>query len=362
MPLDRRARIRGCLLGGALGDALGAPVEFLSLTEIQTQFGAEGITSFAPAYGRRGAITDDTQMTLFTAEGLLRAVVRQSRQGVCDVTAVVCHSYLRWLLTQDMKPSLPLEVGRDGWLWSIDALHSQRAPGRTCVMALIGKSRFASVQARNTSKGAGGIMRIAPVAWTTNDRTETGAWQVFDLAQRVAWITHGHPSGYLAAAAFAVVLHAISLDLPLETGIARARQLVSDAPDGDEVLAAMAKAIQCATHREVAATALPSIGAGWVAEEALGIALYCALTSRTLEQGLRTAVNHSGDSDTTGSLAGQLLGAMYGDAALPSEWLRDLELRDVIEAVADDLSTLLGASGQDAGILVPHAADRYPGW
>jgi ADP-ribosylglycohydrolase len=67
-----RDRYRGCLLGGAVGDALGAGIVFLSLGEIRQRYGPTGVTGYVSAYGRAGAITDDTQMTLFTAEGLLR--------------------------------------------------------------------------------------------------------------------------------------------------------------------------------------------------------------------------------------------------------------------------------------------------
>ena len=73
-----RERCLGCILGGAVGDALGAPVEFMRRREILDTFGPDGITEYAPAYGGLGTITDDTQMTLFTAEGLLRAHVRYS--------------------------------------------------------------------------------------------------------------------------------------------------------------------------------------------------------------------------------------------------------------------------------------------
>jgi ADP-ribosyl-[dinitrogen reductase] hydrolase len=98
------ARIRGCLLGGAVGDALGAPVEFLSLAEIRRRFGPDGIRDYAHAYGRLGAITDDTQMTLFTAEGLLRAWVRGTVKGLYHPPGVIHHAYLRWLVTQGAYP------------------------------------------------------------------------------------------------------------------------------------------------------------------------------------------------------------------------------------------------------------------
>jgi ADP-ribosylglycohydrolase len=84
-------RCRGCLLGGAVGDALGAPVEFMSHSQIVSRFGPHGIRDFAPAYGRTGAITDDTQMTLFTAEGLRRAHLRHVARGICHSPTVIHH-------------------------------------------------------------------------------------------------------------------------------------------------------------------------------------------------------------------------------------------------------------------------------
>lgn len=73
MSASARDRLVGSILGGAIGDALGAPIEFDSLDRIRRRHGPAGLTDYAPAYGRIGAITDDTQMTLFTADGLLLA-------------------------------------------------------------------------------------------------------------------------------------------------------------------------------------------------------------------------------------------------------------------------------------------------
>ena len=82
------------------------------------------------------------------------------------------------------------------------------------------------------------------------------------------------------------------------------------------------------------------MGEGWVSEEALAIALYCALVAPDLASGIRTAVNITGDSDSTGSITGQILGAMQGEEAIPGEWLRRLELREVIADVAEDFVRL----------------------
>ena len=100
---DRRdyEHFAGCLLGGAVGDALGASVEFLSMQQIIKQYGELGITDFDECYGRKGAITDDTQMTLFTAEGILRAECRVVYRGIGPAfRPVVYHAYQRWLHTQ----------------------------------------------------------------------------------------------------------------------------------------------------------------------------------------------------------------------------------------------------------------------
>lgn len=93
-------RYRGCLLGRAVGDALGAPVEFMRHEEILRRFGASGITDFVPVYGKLGAITDDTQMTLSTAEGMLRGFIRDSLRGLCHAPSVIDYAYLRWLHTR----------------------------------------------------------------------------------------------------------------------------------------------------------------------------------------------------------------------------------------------------------------------
>ena len=79
---------------------------------------------------------------------------------------------------------------------------------------------------------------------------------------------------------------------------------------------------------------------GWTAEEALAISLYCALTADNFEEGVVMAVNHGGDSDSTGSITGQILGALYGLASIPNNWLDRLELRDTIDVISRDLYSI----------------------
>ncbi len=355
-------QIRGSLLGGAVGDALGAPVEFMTLTEIKAKFGPAGVTDYAPAYGRLGAITDDTQMTLFTAEGMLRSYVRAKLRGICAIPTVVCHAYLRWLLTQGMTPRNPtLHVHTSGWLWTEKILHQQRAPGNTCIAALMARDRASSIRAENNSKGAGGIMRVAPVAMMFAGQSDH-AIEVFTIGKETAWLTHGHPTGYLSAGAFAVILHALLCDDTFESGIERARAFLSAEADSAETIAAIDLSLALAESERNPERALARIGGAWVAEEALAASVYCTLLAEDFASGVRMAVNHDGDSDTTGSLTGQLLGAILGEHAIPKPWLEALEAREVIAQVANDLCEYrnwkLDDSGDDAERVIE---ERYPG-
>lgn len=347
------ARILGCLLAGAAGDALGAAVEFSSWDEIRDRFGPKGIRRFAEAYGRLGAITDDTQMTLFTAEGLIRACVRSEARGICHPPSVIHHSLLRWLVTQGREPAI--KTGRDGWLLQEQRLWSERAPGRTCLSALAASKHFGDIPTNN-SKGCGGVMRVAPCAFFT---------QAFENASESCRYTHAHPTGHLAAGLFADILQRIwqgetrLMDACVasleeyggQSGMEETRRII------EYVLRQHSLGIKPTPER------IEMLGGGWVAEEAPAIGLWCALAAESLEDGIVMAVNHSGDSDSTGSIAGNLLGLIYGPQAIPAEWLQDLELRDVITQVAADISYVPRAYWlNDPSGASRRIWERYPGW
>lgn len=356
MPVSRSRqaeRIFGCLLAGAAGDALGARVEFMSWEEIRSGFGNWGIRAMAPVYGRRGAITDDTQMMLFTAEGLLRAYIRQRDTGSCHPPAVIHHALQRWLVTQGVEPEL--SPCRDGWLIGEQALWSRRAPGSTCLSALV-DSRSFGTYADNNSKGSGGVMRVAPCAFL---------FDAFEVASESARLTHGHPTGYLAAGIFADILNRLwRQTVPLEDAVVIALQAHGGKPGMHETRQLIEYVLRL--HQEGLRPnpeRIAELGGGWVAEEALAIGLWCALAAQSLEDGVIMAVNHSGDSDSTGMIAGNLLGLIYGPQAIPERWLEELELREAITRIAVDLAEIpaqyetCSDSREQRLIRV-----RYPGW
>lgn len=326
-------RAAGCLLAGAAGDALGAPVEFIDRAAILQRFGPAGICNYAAAYGGIGKITDDTQMTLFTAEGCLRARHYAVRHGADNSMEIIRRAYLRWLSTQ--TAGMPDELGStDSWLLQQPALFARRAPGNTCLSALSGKGGE-----RNNSKGCGGIMRVAPCGILYAHQP----LQAFHLGCQAAKVTHGHPTGYLSAGVFAAVIAGLVAGKPLGPALDSARKILVNFPDYEETLEAMNTAIRMVTLGEPPDRAIPVLGEGWVAEEALGISLYCALTAESLEEGVIMAVNITGDSDSTGAITGNLLGALHGESAIPQRWLDELELRNVIATVANDLIVISGS-------------------
>ncbi len=122
----------GCIVGGAIGDALGAPVEFMKLPAILSKYGTSGVTDYVEFENGLGEITDDTQMLMFTAEGLLRSWHRAATKGIWGAYETICYqSYLRWLYTQhDGHPKSALQhFSLDGWLVKEKFLYKRRAPG-----------------------------------------------------------------------------------------------------------------------------------------------------------------------------------------------------------------------------------------
>jgi ADP-ribosylglycohydrolase len=297
-----------------------------------------------------GAITDDTQMTLFTIEGLLRARCHAERGGGTPLLIATYHAYIRWLYTQGERSALSGPIDHlDGWLVRVDDLYSCRAPGHTCIQALCAGIPGTVDRRINSSKGCGGVMRVAPAGLVD-------ASDPFELGADLAALTHGHPSGFLAAGAFALIIDRLVHGVGLPEAARIALERVRSDQEGGECAAALERAIE--EWRSCAAPCpetVERIGKGWVGEEALAIGLYAALAAGdSLPDGLRIAVNHTGDSDSTGAIAGNILGAALGVGAIPLSWLETLELRDEIRTLGHDL--VVGFEHGDEW------CQRYPGW
>ena len=322
-------RFSGCLLAGAIGDAMGAPVEFMSSVEIDSLTHGEGVNQFYPAYGKLGAITDDTQMTLFTCEALLQA----SNDENCSSEQVISYfnqAYLHWLNTQQEASPLPLTY--TSHLLNVPSLNARREPGITCITSLRNKPSLQAL-AENESKGCGGVMRAAPVGLFAV-RKALSDEVTFRLGAQCAHVTHGHPTGYLSAGLFAVIIRCLIQGMTLRAAIDVGLQELQRHNGHEETLLSVQRALMLSatglSHRQ----AIQMLGEGWVAEEALAIALYCVLVAKDFSQLINYSVSHGGDSDSTGSIAGNLWGAMHGLNGIPQPWLAQLEAHQCINQMA----------------------------
>lgn len=348
-------KIRGSLFGGAVGDALGYPIEFRSEQEIFSEYGAGGLQEYIIDWkSGKALISDDTQMSLFTANGILIADTRAAMRGIGGVPHnYVADSYLDWLFTQEQSyehaRDLPrgFTEGRTSWLLDVPGLYSRRAPGTTCMSALhqikTGGSGGSTDSPQNHSKGCGGVMRVAPLALRydfherLNDLDKEGA--------EIAAITHGHPLGYMSAAVLVHIINRIiypKYEMTLKEIVLEAMDTAAEVFSGEPYLEALNRivnlAVSLSENREKDIDNIHQLGEGWVAEETLAIAVYCALKyQKDFSAGVTAAVNHRGDSDSTGAVTGNILGALCGYEAIEETWKKNLELSDVILEMADDL-------------------------
>ena len=341
--IPARSRIHGSLLGGALGDALGYPVEFVGHNQSRI---AEPIPD---RLSGKYVISDDTQMTLFTACGALYGYSRSCMRGIGGhLFQYIRYAYMDWLKTQSPETDNQTAIS---WIRNIPELNVCRAPGNTCLTAL--RSGCGSIkQPANNSKGCGGVMRIAPVALYLGAHHHCDRIHTVRECAEAAALTHGHPLGWLSAAALGCIVYDLmlnfSLEYAVEDTVAFLTKHYAEYPDTARMTALLKKAMIMGKAAQNAKTddlikefhVTEHLGEGWVGEEALALGLFAVAATKngTMEDCLRCAVGHRGDSDSTGSIAGQIRGALLGKEDLPKRWLQKLELRDVIEEIADDLT------------------------
>ncbi|MFG3349571.1 ADP-ribosylglycohydrolase family protein [Streptomyces sp. NPDC048018] len=355
---DFRARVRGCLLGGAVGDALGAGAAGHPLAELRRLHGPEGLTELAVAYGRRGAVTAATQLSLFTVDGLIRAQVRRDT-GAWHPPSDVHRAHLRWAATQrDWGPD---ERRRDlGWLAREEWLYTRRDPARACLTGLGDEILGTLERPKNPGAGdSGALVRSAPFGLLVGWEPQL----VCQLAVECAVQTHGEPAAYLSAGALAVVVHGVargdSVDGAVRTAIEQVSPRTGHAPVTEALEAALG-AVRQGTPDAERVTALGA--AEDRAEGQLAAAVYCALVGEDVRHGLRLAVNHDGPSAATGALTGALLGALHGETALPPAWVAELEGRATVLELADDFAMEMTQGGalHGPGETTSGWLTRYP--
>lgn len=369
-------KYRGCLLGGAAGDALGYAIEFDREEAIAARYGSRGIRDYQLDERGLAPFSDDTQMTLYTANSLLYSLAALSAQAYGDTQASggaptssdaqassgapapapaplpspaalaayapaqMAQFYVEWMYTQ-VSP-YPLAEPK-AWISSLPELFASRAPGVTCMNACEAMANGA--KAVNNSKGCGGIMRMAPVGLINTCPSFSGV-ELQRLGAQLAELTHCHELGWMPAGVFAHIVSLLSRDEASSVREA-ATQALNTLPEAfpnahylGQLQELLRYTLRLADSDIPDLEAIHALGEGWVAEEALAIGLLCSLRHENDFAGaITSAVNHGGDSDSTGAIAGNIVGAHLGLAGIPQRYLEHLELRDTISKIADDLFT-----------------------
>lgn len=289
-------------------------------------------------------ISDDTQMTLFTAEGIMWADKLGGKTEISSYTTYVFYAYQRWLYTQEKliasreySDVLDKKSPYASKLLAQDRLHAKRAPGNTCLSALLGAKEHnygKFTHKINDSKGCGGVMRVAPAGLYFHRDSE----RAFRMAAEFSAITHTHPTGYLAGGALGAIIAELVNGADIYEAVDVAMYILKGYDGCMETYRALDHARTLEAGETSPTEAVRRLGEGWVAEEALSVAVYCALCHcSNVENALCLAVNHDGDSDSTGAICGNIMGAYLGEGALPKKWLKKLELYESIRETALEL-------------------------
>ena len=301
-PQRQLDRALGAYLGLAIGDALGATVEFMTPREIAHQFAKDGGVHRHIVGGgwlklAPGQVTDDTTMSLSLGDALLKG----AQSSPPFDTTLIADAFVAWLRSKPVDCGATCRRGIRRYLLD-GSLHGKQNDG---------------------DGGNGALMRNLPVAIATLGDDAT--FERVSIAQ--ARITHHHPLSDAAVLGIGHLVRAILLgtDASIIDGIIN--QFVGKWP-------------------KFTFAPYPGRASGYVVDTVQTV-LHAFTGSSDFEVAMLTAVNYGEDADTTGALLGMLAGARCGAHALPSRWLRKLD-RNVVHAITNQTSALFAlAPGVD---------------
>jgi len=304
----------GCLMGLAVGDVLGAPVEFLGWQEIINIYGKNGINDFYAWGGfNPGSYTSNTQMSLATAVGCIRTFQRMLNKGFCNSSDIVYKRYLGWLDSQNNPDQI-------------------RRPEYTTLNSLQSEKKGTIENPINNSKGCGGVVRTVPAGLAFPPAA------AFREGAEYAATTHGHPSGYLPAGFLSELIAHIIEGKTLFDAVEFCIDRLKTYKEHQETEGKVRLAIDLFKNQLSVRNGIEIIGEGWSGGKSLAISLFCSLTyACDFKKGVEAAVNHSGDSSSTGAITGAILGTLLGVGSIPRTWILKLENSYFISQIATDM-------------------------
>ena len=297
-------KAKGIIYGLAIGDALGYPTEFMSLSRIKAEYGQSGIKDLPnPAL-----FTDDTQMSIAIAEALIKA----GGGEIETIMDAVKDEFVKWRHSPE----------------------NNRYPGKTCLTGVANMERGLhwSESGIARSKGCGSAMRVAPIGYLYQDDPK----KLKEVAHASGICTHAHPTGD-AACVGAAYLVKLALD-----GISPDKMIpeLLDFTSGisKEFDQAILKVQECLSWEDEE-KALDYLGEGWIGEEAVALSIYCFLRyPDNYKKVVRRGANTNGDSDSIACIAGSISGAYLGIEAIPATWIKEIEKTDYLDGLSIRLS------------------------
>lgn len=343
-----RSAYRGCLLGLAVGDAMGYPVDGKSWDEIRADYGPHGLLGYDLVNGC-AEITAHTQLAAFTCNGLLLALTwARMKSRTAPYIRYIALSHKEWAHTQRRNPNLRRTYC---WTSTVEELCRRRCTDKRLPDTLALAQMGTLTEPINRLDGPGSLAAAAAVGLFAGPGRMAPRSRDRLGAEAVA-LTHGHPAAWLAGAVTANWVSGVlrepeaPLERLLEQALAAAeQQFTSLYPHTPEALQTVRQASALARRGVPARQAMEALGCK-SAMEVLAGAAYALLTcGDDFDAAMITAVNHSGRSSAVASLAGAVLGARLGLEALPEFYLECLEVGGVLAELADDL--LSGCGGID---------------
>ena len=339
-PLHNEKNYIGCIIGGAIGDALGAAVEGKSFHSIQKKFGKEGITDFEVKEGwggwKKGTITDDTHMTFYTIDGLIKSAIKNFNPNKVPDVKILLESYKDWLKAQNLKSMTEGIKFHHGWISDIENLNHKRTPGGSCKQAIASGIIGTLVNRVNNSKGNGAIMRMAPVGLMYYENPKIA----FEAGVDIGCLTHGHPEGYLPAGCLASIIANLIQGKSLEQSIDNTIEILKTYKNHESTLEYINKAREMVRNNIPPSQTGKILGEGSFGSDGLACAIYYSLKNpNDFKKAVLMAVNYSKDNDSVGAITGNIMGAKVNSNNIPTNWKENVEFSKELQEAAVDLFT-----------------------
>lgn len=345
--IDYMDKFEGAIFGSALGDAFGYPLMSMSFEEICKTFEKSGARELAISRKTNTALfTEATQMSLFTADGILWASDEHVAYENGAVASYVFYSYQQWLYMQTKT------IADREYEWLFD---KEKNPNMSSLMKSkgLGKPRRlndtnidALLDAKGGSFGTlskgvnqnadnGAVKRVAPAGLFYGQNPD----MAFRMACDIGAITHSHPDGYLPCGVYAALVSYLISDKPLDDAVNETMALLAAYPENQNTYSALQKAVDLANDEDIdPQEGLEDLGDGKSAISAVAIAVYSAILHQTnYKFAVALSANHDGDSAACGAITGGILGAWYGAKKLPKDWMKKIQYFNLLETVADVL-------------------------